>query len=54
MGEASEASKQRVSEGGLSNAERDELLRLRKEVKTLREDRESLKKAATFFAKEKS
>ena len=48
-----EASQTRVAEGGLSSAEREELLRLRKEVETLREDREILKKAAAFFAKEK-
>ena len=49
-----EASAERESMGGLSHAEREELLRLRKEVKLLREDRDILKKAATFFAKEKS
>lgn len=37
-----EASQERVASGGLSDAEREELVRLRKEVKTLREDREIL------------
>ena len=34
------ASQERIATGGLSDAEREELVRLRKEVKTLREDRE--------------
>ena len=37
---------------GLTTAEREELARLRREVKTLRMEREILKKAAAFFAKE--
>ena len=37
----------------LSDDEREELLRLRKENEQLREEREILKKAAAFFAKEK-
>ena len=38
--------------GALTTAEREELQRLRREVKDLRMEREILKKAAAFFAKE--
>lgn len=44
-----EASKQ---DGALSDDERGELKRLRKENKTLRIEKEILKKASAFFAKE--
>jgi len=37
---------------GLSTDEREELRRLRRENKTLRQEREFLKKAAVFFARE--
>ena len=40
--------------GALTTAERDELSALRREVRTLRQEREILKRATAFFAKEGS
>jgi transposase len=40
-------------DGGLTTAEREELIRLRRENRKLREEREILAKAAAWFANEK-
>jgi transposase len=41
-----------VDPGGVSESERDELLRLGKEVIELRTDKEILRRAAAYFARE--
>ena len=42
----------RASSDALTNAEREELQQLRRDVKRLQMERDILKKAASFFAKE--
>ena len=48
----SEGRREEKSEAGLTVAERDELLRLRREVRQLRLERDILSKAAAWFARE--
>ena len=47
-----EVDEKRSSEGPLTTDERQELRLLQREVSTLRQERDFLKKAAAFFAKE--
>lgn len=47
-----QADRTKGKSGGLTTAEREELAQLRKEVRHLRLERDVLKKAAVFFAKE--
>lgn len=47
-----QADRTRGKSGGLTTAEREELARLRKEVRELKLERDVLKKAAAFFARE--
>ena len=42
----------RGERGGLTTAERAELARLRREIRIVREERDILKRATVFFAKE--
>lgn len=52
MNDEREAVTRAADPNGLSETERDELRRLRKEVMELRTDREVLRKAAAYFARE--
>jgi transposase len=47
-----QADRTKGKSGGLTTAEREELARLRKENRQLKLERDILKKAAAFFAKE--
>jgi transposase len=50
--EQAQANRGKSTRGTLTTEEKEELARLRKEVRELRLEREILKKAAAFFAKE--
>ncbi len=52
--EQAEIDEGRGPEGALTTEEKEELRRLRREVRTLREERDFLKKATAFFAKEQN
>jgi transposase len=49
-----QADRTKGKSGGLTTAEREELARLRKENRELRLERDTLKKATAFFARESS
>ena len=49
-----QADRTKGKSGGLTTTEREELARLRKENRELRLERDTLKKATAFFAKESS
>jgi transposase len=52
VGESSARADRSQGKTGLTTAEREELARLCKEVRILAEEREILKKATAFFAKQ--
>ena len=52
MGQAGGTGRGTRQDGGLTSSERQELARLRRENRQLREDVDILKRATAFFAKE--